>query len=317
MEQENRNLKKTNTDLESKVKDIYEDFEAFKEQSQIELKHEKIKLDAKIKEIHMLQREQQNNQQGTENVVDDLQCRLLKTQQELASSQNEVAFIRNANQEESANLNNKLTASNDRIMELESQIKELQQFNVHEMDDSMEMLEIPNGTETTTLYSELEDQRLDLSQKYNKLLRQYRYLRSQQSLYSMKSNEQVYELEQKLLESMATVNELKLVKINEMMVFKNDTLPNGEKNYLSSGYGHKHELLNRTLHKQVVDLANENKELRKRHLNSLIKQKSINDKMQELNQMITPKEQNTPSRTPTSPSKRVKLEQQENECKTQ
>ena len=313
LEKDNLSLQQDKTNLESKFKELYSDFEDFKEKNQINAQQEEYKLNEKIQEIHKLQMQLQKNENGTSNVVDDLQNRLNNVQKELDVSKLEIVNTRNANKDELNNLTFQLSNAKETIMELESQNKELQHFNVHELDDSIEMLEIPNGTETTTLYSELEDQRLDLSLKYNKLLRQYRYLRSQQSLYSMKSNEQVYELEHKLLSQTAMINELKLVKINEMMVFKNDVLPNGEMNYLSSGYGHKHELLNRTLHKQVNDLINENKELRMRHLGSLKNAKSLSDKMQDLMTANVPN-------TQQSPSKRAKLDnepQEQSECKTQ
>eukprot|EP00835_Amoeboradix_gromovi_P001833 NODE_92_length_21718_cov_0.361950.p7 type:complete len:396 gc:universal NODE_92_length_21718_cov_0.361950:11244-12431(+) len=313
LEQEKIKLQQSNTNLESKFKELYADYESHKEASQIKLNKEQLKVNEKIQEIHKLQKQKQRDESGFGDVIDDLQNRLTKSQKDFEGSRNEISQLKTESKEEITSLIAKLAEKDDAIMDLQSQIKELQQLNVHELDDSMEMLEIPNRTETTTLYSELEDQRLDLSQRYNKLLRQYRYLRSQQSLYSMKSSQDIYDLENKLIELTSSLNEVKLVKVNEMMVFKNDLLPNGELNYLSSGYGHKHELINRTLHKQVNDLMRENEELRRRYLSCLKKSKVVNDKMQELNQMMQNKE------ISSSPSKRTKLnqEQEQSECKTQ
>eukprot|EP00834_Sanchytrium_tribonematis_P007064 NODE_588_length_5657_cov_0.948183.p2 type:complete len:359 gc:universal NODE_588_length_5657_cov_0.948183:1200-124(-) len=309
-ERELLKYKSENTALKSQYQELSEDFEKYKENVQIEKNNDLAKLNEKIEELQNLKLSNQKHESGVQNVVDDFQNRLNQSNLELENLKNEKSAMISHHDQEVAAMNTKIDLLNEKINEYEKQIKELQQYgNLHEMDDSMEMLEIPNGTETTTLYSELEDQRLELSQKYNKLLRQYRHLRSQQSLYSMKSNQEVYDLEMKVLDLSTSLDELKLVKIDEMVVFKEDKLPNGELNYLSSGYGHKHELVNRMLHKQVHELNLECSNLRQRHLKSLNQCKEAQEKLIEMLRKTDDED---------SPNKRQKIEEPEvNECKTQ
>ena len=306
LEKENLGLKSDKTGLQTKFKELFDEYESYKEIMRVKELEQQQLLETKILEIQNLKLDAKTTDKGVENIVDNLQCQLNAANVQLEAQKSDLAILQTNYKQEVEAIEQLLTESKSDNNELIAQIKELQTFNVADLDDSLEMLEIPkNGTETTTLYSELEDQRLELSHKYNKLLRQYRYLRSQQSLYSLKSHQEVYQLEHKVLDLTTQLNELSLVKINEILAFKDEKLPNGTTNYLSSGYGYKHEVTNRMLHKQVQDLNASNKYLRTRLVSAVKELKKSSEQLSEKESNMTP-------------SKRQRLElEQETECKTQ